>query len=448
MHLVPVVQGPYPAGTPSLLTTLTLENWKSFGQATLYVDPLTVLIGTNASGKSNLLDALAFLNRVANGVSLTAALRGDGALTPLRGGVEWAARKPGTRFAIATIIRADAEWDYHYRLECVATQGRCDLVSERLEHIRYDIEGSGVRGKEVERVPLFWSEPTTQSTREMMTVAFHIPGRRKPLSPSRVMAQLGSRSGVALFQLTSHGLIPETQDGSNAVISALQSIFILDPIPSHMRGFTLLSDRLDTDGGNIAGVLAALPGDRREAIEKKLTEYASRLPERDIVRVYAETVGKLNTDAMLYCEEAFGDAGEPSTVDARGMSDGTLRFLAILTALLTRPEGSLLVVEEVDNGLHPSRSRVLLDMLNTIGRERNIDVIVTTHDPALLDAMGTEMVPYITVVHRDPANGTSCLTLLEDITQLPKLLAQGQVGRLSSQGLIEAALKAQSAGAG
>jgi len=63
---------------------------------------------------------------------------------------------------------------------------------------------------------------------------------------------------------------------------------------------------------------------------------------------------------------------------------------------------------------------------------------VTTHNPAMLGAMGTEMVHFITVANRDVTDGHTVLTLLEDITQLPKLLAQGQLGRLSTQGLIEA----------
>ena len=45
-----------------MLKQITLENWKSFRHAELYIDPLTVLIGTNASGKSNVVDALDFLN--------------------------------------------------------------------------------------------------------------------------------------------------------------------------------------------------------------------------------------------------------------------------------------------------------------------------------------------------------------------------------------------------
>jgi Predicted ATPases len=123
------------------------------------------------------------------------------------------------------------------------------------------------------------------------------------------------------------------------------------------------------------------------------------------------------------------------------MSDGTLRFLAILTALLTLPEGSLLAIDEVDNGFHPSRAHLLLEALQTIGKQRNIDVLVTTHNPALLDALGTEFVPFVTVAHRDSITGESKLTLLEDIEQLPKLLAQGTVGKLSTQGLIEKSLE-------
>ena len=53
-----------------MITKLKLHNWKSFEDATLYIDPLTFLIGTNASGKSNVLDAFEFLRLRLNGVSI------------------------------------------------------------------------------------------------------------------------------------------------------------------------------------------------------------------------------------------------------------------------------------------------------------------------------------------------------------------------------------------
>jgi len=143
---------------------------------------------------------------------------------------------------------------------------------------------------------------------------------------------------------------------------------------------------------------------------------------------------------MLYCEEGWEGNGSHE-IDARGMSDGTLRYLGIVTALLTRKSGSLLLIEEVDNGLHPSRAYVLMDMLKTLGRERSIDLIVTTHNPALLDAAGNRMVPFITVAHRNDTTGVSQLTQLEDIESLPKLMASGSLGRLNAEGRIESALR-------
>lgn len=419
-----------------MITTLTVENWKSIENATLNIDPLTVVIGTNSSGKSNLLDALVFLNRISTGLMLTAALQGDSTISPLRGGVEWAARKPQNDFALAVTIRSSDSTDYQYRLQCRTTDNRCELVSEQLDRLRYRLSRKDdKRIGEARRIALVRLDAL--SVDDSHSIIGRLYNEKAGTKRSF------SRNHSAVFQLVGQKLRQEIQEGVDAVNHALRNVFILDPIPSHMRTYSQLSDRLEGDAGNIAGVLAALSDDRRLEIETTLAKYASRLPERDIGKVYSEAVGKFQTDAMLYCEEHLGADGSTQIVDARGMSDGTLRFLAILTALLTRPEGSLLVIEEVDNGLHPSRSQLLLEMLRDQGASRSVDVIVTTHNPALLDAMGTKMVPFITVAHRDPISGASQLTLLEDIHLLPKLLAQGPVGRMSSQGLIEKALNDQ-----
>ena len=419
-----------------VLTALGVENWKSIESATFHIDSLTVLIGTNSSGKSNLLDALSFLNRIANGVLLTSALQGDGALPQLRGGLEWAPRHPGDEFTVRATIWVNDTQDLDYEIKCRIARNQCEVVSEQLHRWRYRLDRHGDRGASRTKVSLFWTDPISVESPTVTARIYNSKGG----TPRHM-----SRSTSVLFQLFGQKTLSDTQEGVEALLAVLRGIFILDPIPSHMRGFSALSDRLAPDAGNIAGVLAALAPETKAEVEETLTRYVSRLPERDILRVYAETVGKFNSDAMLYCEEGFGEGRKPTLIDARGMSDGTLRFLAILTALLTRPTGSLLVIEEVDNGLHPSRSNLLLTMLGSVGGNRSVDVMVTTHNPALLDAMGTEMVPFITVAHRDVQDGTTRLTLLEDVEMLPKLLAQGPVGRISSQGLIEQALTEQAA---
>ncbi|QTR49257.1 AAA family ATPase [Candidatus Thiothrix anitrata] len=366
-----------------MITELRLENWKSFGEATLYIDPLSILIGTNASGKSNVLDALQFLQRIASGVTFSDALNS------IRGGSEWATKKGNLTFSL-NVVFLEKNIEYKYG------------INHSLNSLFVN-ESVSANGRTLDR-------------------SFEIR------SPS-------------LLVLEDRSDLREGFEFISIIFNILSKIVIFCPDPDSMKGYSLLSDKLYSDAGNIAGVLAALSVERQKEIEDTLTQYASRLPERDIHRVYAEKVGKLGKDAMLYCDEKWGESGEIFTVDARAMSDGTLRFLAILTALLTLPEGSLLAIDEVDNGFHPSRAHLLLEALQTIGKQRNIDVLVTTHNPALLDALGTEFVPFVTVAHRDSITGESKLTLLEDIEQLPKLLAQGTVGKLSTQGLIEKSLE-------
>ncbi len=124
-----------------------------------------------------------------------------------------------------------------------------------------------------------------------------------------------------------------------------------------MRGYSPLAEKLITDGSNIAGVLAALNDVKKKKILNKLTAYLKNIPERDIISVWTEYVGKFKTDAMLYCKEGWNEEDD-CVVDARGMSDGTLRFLAIVTAMLINESNKLIVIEEADNGLHPSRAEI------------------------------------------------------------------------------------------
>jgi len=411
-----------------MISEISLKNWKSHRDSTLHIDTLSVLIGTNASGKSNALDALLFLNRIANGAQLTAALQGDGIQIAVRGGVEWAPRRPGDTFTLQATIRVNDQLDYIYSIDACVRENRCDLEAEKLLRIKYRPPKNGKRGIKNGEIQLFWTDSCTDNSPNIVARLYNEKrGSPRPLN----------RVNAVLYQLMGQKPRAEIEEGVAIVIKALQNIFILDPVPGHMRGYSSLSERLEPDAQNIAGVLAALPDSRKHYIENTLTRYASKLPERDISRIYAERVGKFGSDAMLYCDERWSDLIGNTSIDARGMSDGSLRFLAILTALLTRPEESLLVIEEVDNGLHPSRAHLLLRMLKEVGDERKIDVVVTTHNPSLLDAMSPAMLPYITVAHRDRITGNSRLTLLEDIEHLPKLLAQNSFGHMSSRGLIE-----------
>lgn len=368
-----------------MLKKLILENWKSFRYAELPIDPLTILIGTNASGKSNAIEGLELLSQIAHNTHI------ETALMSLRGGAGQATFCSEKTFSLKAFLQ-DNETDQDYLYE----------VSVEFQPI-----------------------PTINKFIERFTKANALDQSEKIVKQLKKDASDWSLN----YSFSSEHLLKNLVD-----------VFVLNPVPSKMRTYSPLSTELLGDGSNIAGVIAALPDEAKQQVEKTLAQYVHHLPEQDIHHVWAEPVGRLQSDAMLYCEETWVIGKLPRVVDARGMSDGTLRFLAILTALLTRPSGSQLVIEEVDNGLHPSRSSLLLKMLNDIGSERQIDILVTTHNPALLDALEPEMIPFVVVAHRDSETGESKLTPLDDIQNLPKLLASGTLGKLAERGSIERSL--------
>ena len=390
---------------------------------------MPILIGANASGKSNTLDALLFLNRVSSGVGIFQSIAGDANLPALRGGMEWVCRKPEKQFTLAIVVEGgNKNQDYRYEVTVQVNGSKAEVVKEELTLLTYSQRSQIPKEKR-----LFSTEQEESTSTGILTYFWTgTQGRGKRFDLNR--------SHIILSQTETMNLRKEVQEGAKQVLSQLQRIFVFDPIPSHIRDYAPFSETLLADGSNIAGVLAGLEPLRKAEVEQTLTKYLKELPERDIKRVWTEPVGKFSTDAMLYCEEGW-EGQATHEIDARGMSDGTLRYLAIVTALLTRESGSLLVIEEVDNGLHPSRAHILIAMLRALGKERGIDVIVTTHNPALLDAAGARMVPFITVAHRNNATGASELTQLEDIQQLPKLMAGGSLGQLTTEGSIESALR-------
>lgn len=412
-----------------MIRSIGMRNWKSFKESQLFIDPLTILIGSNASGKSNALDAFSFLNKATLGIPFSVIIE------QMRGGIQWVCRNNTDSFSLsATVAESNENIDYIYFMEVERYNGSLQVKSESLQRLKY-------RSKENKNNPysiyIYRTDPCDQDS-PYITARTYNEKQGAPRPCSRVQSILGQ----LYIQSTANILRSEITIALNTMHENLGQIFMLDPIPSHMRGFSQLSEVLSSDASNIAGVISAFPEEDKKDLEIKLSNYIKSLPEREIVEVFSETVDRFKSSAMLYCKEGWLDDYE-QVIDARGMSDGTLRFLAILTALLTRPVGSLLVIEEIDNGLHPSRADLLIRVLSEIGMQRKVDVLMTTHNPAFLDRLGHRYTPFITVSHRDPLTGSSMLTLLEDINMLPKMLASGPVGTLTSKGTIESALNQQ-----
>ncbi len=115
-------------------------------------------------------------------------------------------------------------------------------------------------------------------------------------------------------------------------------------------------------------------------------------------------------------------------VDARQLSDGTLRCIAVLTVALIGEPGSMVMIEELDNGIHPARIYKLVEQLVAIGKERDIDIIITTHNAALLNAYKKDELMGVSVIYREKERGTSKIKSFVDIENFPAMLAAGGLG--------------------
>ena len=133
-------------------------------------------------------------------------------------------------------------------------------------------------------------------------------------------------------------------------------------------------EALARDGHNLGSVLRKHPSDR-------VNDYLSAIVP-GVERVEGAHTG--GYDTFRFKQDVKGQK-HPWTFPAASMSDGTLRALAVLVALLTdsaqRP--SLVAIEEIEAGLHPGAAGVWWDAL--LEASRCSQVIVSTHSPDLLD---------------------------------------------------------------
>lgn len=137
--------------------------------------------------------------------------------------------------------------------------------------------------------------------------------------------------------------------------------------------------------------------------------------------------------------ETFGGTDRKWSVEL--LSDGTLRVLAIAAALLTVPEGATVVIEEVDNGVHPSRAKLLLKTMREQAVKRHIRLLLSSHNPALMDALPDEAIGDVVFCYRDPEKGDSRLSRLSDITDYANLVSQGPLGELVTNGIVDRFIK-------
>ena len=452
-----------------MLTALRLQNFKNFADETLHMGPFTIIVGANASGKSNIRDALRFLHGVGRGYTLADILGGKyGA----GGQVEWGQ----IRGAPAEVIRQGKD---HFKLEvALALQESHESLRSVLglssdqSTIAYTVlakpngrQGGAFRVGQEElyawpRLPESGSSPrqAIQSLDLAFIRAFAGTSNTfytsSPYAPDPVRDQddehhlqirlakvagqrkYGHRIAVrpdqpALTQIGEHRQVRKAHKYLvRHVAGSLGNMRFLDPSPARMcepafPGQTVLGD----GGENLPTVLKAICDDPRR--RETLLEWTRELTPMDVAD-FEFPEDPVSRRVQLFIREKNGNK-----VSGHSASDGTLRFLGILAALLGTDRPGLYVFEEIDRGIHPSRQHLLVELIESQTTGGGIQVVTTTHSPDLLAMAGDETFQNTSVVCRNPDTADAIIRPVAELPNAEKLRRSQGLRKLHSTGWME-----------
>lgn len=404
------------------LVELRLPAFKSLRKARVPLGPLTLLVGRNGSGKSNVLDALAVLSSLASGGTIRDALDGGRSGPLVRGGSEGCAPLGRDSFSVGCSVVVD-RIRYYLNVK-VSVRPNVQVTSERL----WTLRRSGPRYGEPR--DLLVTDPPRPDSGDIVARWDNKKQGPNPAVTFRA-SQLLTAQVATRVPATSQAS-RDVRRVAEEVLAALSTVFILDPVPHQMREYVPEKDlRLRRNAENLSAVLASLLKD--EATRGVLLKMTQSLSEAQVSEI--DTVNSDLGDVMVAIQERIGSTVRP--MPARLMSDGTLRFLAIAAALLDRSQSTraadhsvdsrrLLVVEEIENGLHPSQAALLLNRLKASALT-GVRTLATTHSPAILDALEGKDHTSVLVCSRG-SDGWSNATRLTDFPDYFEVVGRGPLG--------------------
>jgi len=408
-----------------MITSIRLVNFKNFADETLRVGPFTVIVGANASGKSNIRDAFRFLHGIGRGYTLAEIF---GEKYGAGGQVEWA----GVRGAMNEIIRfGQTSFSLQVRIEDINYTieiGNDETKDGAFRVTRESLCASGRR--------IYTSHPGPGDAVHKQGDDMHLLLRMEKTGTQK---KAGHRIMVrpdqpALTQIQEHRRIVKVhKDYAEQVTQVLANMRFLDVEPNRMRHPAFPGQTVLGDGGEY------LPSVLREICEdpqrkETLVEWVRELTPMD-VQDFEFPLDQHTGRVQLVFLEANG-----RKVSAYAASDGTLRFLAMLAALLGPNPDGLYFFEEIDNGIHAARQWLLLDLIEKQTAKNGIQVVTTTHLPDLLTMMNDETFKNTSVVCRLEDADDAIIRPVAEMPNAEELRDSHGLGRLLTGGWMETVL--------
>ena len=318
------------------LYELRLRNYRVFTESRLVLDDVTFLVGRNGAGKSTLMDAFSFVSEAVTD-SLGTAMERRGNFLGLFPRDE--NRRPGLGISVAVGLDRAGESRVVYGF----------TVGWDSRRAGYFVKHEALRGE--------WAPSFKRTQKDFRC---EVPSLQPAIDRETLVFPL----------------IAGSNNAWKSIIESLRLISVHQFAPQAIRGESKIGgeERLSRDGHNAGDVLKHLNSNDKEWIEQHLAQVVPGIRE-----VWVKTV---------VCRRIIGFAqdcgnGHAEQFDASLMSDGTLRSLGVLLALRQRPRPSIVLLDEIEDSLHPLAYGVLIDAIVEASDE--FPIVVSTHSPEVLN---------------------------------------------------------------
>ena len=393
------------------ISRIEIKGFRSLKRISWAPGGLNVIIGPNGTGKSNLLRLLELTAVSAQG-RLVKHVQHSGGMEPL----VWDGVSDGIRFDIRASELlpswiAERHWlTYGVELARLGRSGAYAIGEEKLLYFH--------RNQPEEKV-----ESCAILDRQKMNARIFDENRKEWIAPQESLLEeetlLSQTAGP--FSINQHIPLFRQQLSEWRVYHDLDvsvSAGIRQPAVAR------LDKRVDSDGQNLVSVLHTLyTGDRDF---KKDMDLAMRAA---FGNDYDELVFLPAADQRIQLSVRWKSLAREQT--AADLSDGTLRFLFLLTVLASPSPAPLIAIGEPETGLHPSMLPIIAQY--AADAAERVQVIFTTHSPPFLDAFDEER-PLTTVAKW--VNGETVLKSLEG-KKLERWLKEYSLGALYRSGELE-----------
>ena len=407
-----------------LFESLHLTNLLSFRDTEVDLGPLNILIGPNASGKSNLLEALAVLQ--ATPEDLAGFLRRNGPVS------DWvwkgsSSHRPASNSATLVAVLDNpygghlAEKRLTYSLEIAVNSDRLQVVSEKLENIQ-----------------------PYQSFQPRPFYYFSIDNGYGRISPARTRGEGTDYGSTEPPDESLTRLTPENFAPTRSVMSQVRDPInfpVMTRTARRLAGMRIYRDVdarknsparrpqatdgdiefLDDDLGNLALIANDLYQTREIAalIDSNLQRFY-QVYDSLRFRVFGGTI-----------QLAANETGMASAIPATRLSDGTIRFVALVSILCHPNPPELVCIEEPELSMHPDAIPLLAELLKAMSERTQ--VVITTHSPELVDQFTSE--PEAVIVCERGFDGDTQLRRLSQ-DDLADWLSDYRLGELWKKGVL------------